>query len=303
MVLVALLFAGGFVSGKVTVTEAEPEVVAFARFALAGTVMLGLVACTTPRELRLKREDLPLLFGIGLTVVAGYNLLTLWGLTMAPASDAGMIVPAVAPFTTMLLAAALFKEPLTHRKLIGAVACVLGQVLIFYDVLQSSPALPQRPLGALLLLLAALCWGLYGVLGRAAAARMSPLAANAWGTAFGVAILLPFTWTKVPALDPAALSPQFWAHFVYLSLGATVLGFWWYYSAVQQIGAGRASLVLNLVPVFVVAIAGVVLGEQPGMVQVAGMFVVVSGLIHANTQPISRRAAAGSLPISGHERR
>jgi drug/metabolite transporter (DMT)-like permease len=303
MVLVALLFAGGFVSSKVTVSEVEPAVVAFARFALAGTVMMGLVAYRTPRELRLKREDLPLLFAIGLAVVAAYNLLILWGLTMAPASDAGMIVPAVAPFTTMLLAAALYNEPLTRRKLFGAVACVLGQVLIFYGVLQSSPAMPQRPLGALLLFLAALCWGLYGVLGRAAAARMSPLAANAWGTVFGVAILVPFTLTKLPSLDPAALSLQFWAHFIYLSLGATVLGFWWYYSAVQQIGAGRASLVLNLVPVFVVAIAGVVLGEQPEMVQLAGMFVVVTGLIIANTQQRSRQVAVHALPVARHERR
>jgi drug/metabolite transporter (DMT)-like permease len=296
MVLVALLFAGGFVSGKVTVTGVAPEIVAFARFAVAGAIMMALVAHRAPRELRLKREDVPLLFGIGLTVVAGYNLLVLWGVTMAPASDAGMIVPAVAPIMTMLLAAAFFKESLTRRQVLGAVACVLGQVLIFHGALQSSPAMPQRPLGALLFFLAALCWALYGLLGRAAAARISPLAANAWGTAFGVVILAPFALTKLPSLDPAALTPEFWAHFIYLSLGATVLGFWWYYSAVQQIGAGQASLVLNLVPVFVVAIAGVVLGEQPGMVQVAGMFIVITALIFANTQLRFRAAALPASP-------
>lgn len=281
MVVVALLFAGGFVSGKVTVRSVAPEIVAFTRFAIAGVVMMALVAFTAPHELRPKRKDLPLILAIGMSVVAAYNLLVLWGVTMAPASDAGMIVPAVAPVTTMLLAAMLFKEPLSARKVVGAIACVIGQVLIFYAILQNSPAAPHRPVGALLFLLAALCWAIYGLLGRVAAARMSPLAANAWGTTFGVMVLLPFAALKLPSLDPAALTLEFWSHLLYLSLGATVLGFWWFYSAVRRIGAGRASLMLNLVPVFVVVIANVMLGERPEAVQIVGMIVVLAGLIYA----------------------
>jgi hypothetical protein len=39
------------------------------------------------------------------------------------------------------------------------------------------------------------------------------------------------------------------------------------------------------------------------MVQLAGMFVVVTGLIIANTQQRSRQVAVHALPIARHERR
>ena len=56
-----------------------------------------------------------------------------------------------------------------------------------------------------------------------------------------------------------------WASVVFLALGGTALGFTWFAEAVRSMGAARASAFINLVPVFAVLQAAVLLGERPAL--------------------------------------
>ena len=61
-----------------------------------------------------------------------------------------------------------------------------------------------------------------------------------------------------------------------------MLGFIWYYEGVKAIGASRTAVFNNLVPVFGVSLAALLLGEQVLASMVAGGVLVAAGVTLTN---------------------
>lgn len=281
MVLMAILWAGAFVSGKLSVASVSPEVVAFLRFLVAGLALVAVMAVRNRKALGLARRDLPLALALGVTGVAGYNLLFFRGLRLSLASDGAMIVPTLNPLLTLFAAAIVLGEPLTARKLSGAGIALVGQVLLFWTLVQAAAHDPARLLGDLYYLASAVLWSAYTILGRIASKRFSPMASTTIATALGAVMLLPFALWQYPGSTGYTL--PFWGHILYLALGATVGAFFLWSRGIEQMGASRTAVFVNLIPVFTVILAALFLGERPTLVQIAGMFLVLGGVFLAGS--------------------
>lgn len=292
MVLMAIFWAGAFVSGKVSVASVPPEIVAFLRFFVAGLSMVGIMlVLRKQKDLGITRRDLPLVIGLGATGIAGYNLLFFWGLYLSPASDGAMIVPTLNPLLTLFGAAILLGERLTAQKLTGASISLVGQVLIFWTLFQSAGQDPQRLAGDLLYVGSAVCWSTYTILGRIAARRFTPMASTAIGSLSGMLMLLPFALWRFPG--STGYTWPFAGHILYLAWGATVAGFFLWSRGLHRLGASRAAVFINLVPVFTVALAALFLGERPTVLQLGGMGIVLAGVFLAGTaKPAATSASA-----------
>jgi drug/metabolite transporter (DMT)-like permease len=85
-------------------------------------------------------------------------------------------------------------------------------------------------------------------------------------------------------LVPQALaaSPTVWANLLFLGVGATGLAFLWYHDGIRALGAPRASIFINLVPVFATLLSTALLGETIGLALVAGGAMVLAGVVLAN---------------------
>lgn len=289
MTLMAVLWAGGFVVGKLSVASVMPEMVAFLRFLGAGLVMLGIMLVWRRGELKVDRKDWLLVFGLGATGIAAYNLLFFRGTYYSLASDGAMIIPTLNPLITLFAAAPILGESLTRRKLTGAGIALVGQTMIFWTLFSAAAQDPDRLLGDLFYVGAAVCWSAYSILGRLAARRFSPLASTTLASLSGVLLLLPFALWQAPA--SSGYTAGFWVNIGYLAIGATVVGFFLWSRGVHRLGASRAAVFINLVPVCTLALAYVVLEERPGALQVAGMLIVLGGVYLAGTVPAPRPSA------------
>ncbi|HEY3366899.1 MAG TPA: DMT family transporter [Symbiobacteriaceae bacterium] len=283
MVLMAILWAGAFVAGKLSVSTVPPDIVAFLRFFIAGTVLVGIAAIWGKESLKLPRRNFLLACGLGLTGIAGYNLLFFIGLQYTPSSDGAMIIPTLTPVVTLFAAALLLGEALTQRKLLGAAISLGGQALIFWALLSTVAHDPARLKGDLIYLAAMFFWAAYGIIGRIAAKRFTPLGATTWGSITGTLMLLPFALWSFPG--SGGYKPMFWADVVYLALGATVAGFFLWSRGLKILGASRSAVFMNMVPVFTVILAFLILGERPSWLQVAGMLVVLTGVYITQSGP------------------
>ncbi len=294
LAVMSLLWAGSFVVGKLTVASVPPEVVAFLRFAVAGSVLMGLLALREPDSLRLWRKDWPLMLGLGATGIALYNLGFFFGLRYGLASHGAMIIPTLNPLITLFAAVPLLGEGLTRRKLSGAAISLVGQVLIFWTLFQQIAGHADRLLGDLFFVGSAVVWSLYTILGRVASRRFSPLAATAWASAVGAVMLIPFALRGARASAAAGTAaylgnPLFWANVLYLGLGATVAGFVIWSRGVTRLGASRAAVFINLVPVSALALSAAFLDEPVTWVQVGGVLLVLSGVYLAGSTPRDAR--------------
>ena len=74
---------------------------------------------------------------------------------------------------------------------------------------------------------------------------------------------------------------------VYLGLGASVISFLCWNIALQKLGTARTVLFGNLIPIFSMIEAVLILGEKINWIHITSAAMVITGLIIANLQSVS----------------
>ena len=129
LLAMAICFGVTLPAGKLAVEELEPITVAAARFVLAA-VLLGVWAARRGSLGLPALSDLPIVLAMGATAVAGYNVLFLYGLELAPATDGAIIVPGFAPVFAVLVGWVALGERSSWRALLGLVVALGGLVAV-----------------------------------------------------------------------------------------------------------------------------------------------------------------------------
>ncbi len=270
----AVAFGGTWPAGKLAVEELQPFTVASARFLLASAILAIWVA--RRGSLRLPaRADLPLVLAMGATAVAGYNVLFLYGLELAPATDGAIIVPGLAPVFAVLIGWLWLGERSSGRAILGLVLAFVGLVV----VVDPSGSLDRdRLAGAALFVAGAICWGIYSHIGKPATARFGAVTATFYATAAGTLMLIPFSLAERGwrGLGDAGLDA--WLPIAYLGIFGTVVAFVLLYEGVRRIGSSPALSFALLVPVFGVLSSVAILGEELRLSTIVGGAAVIGGL-------------------------
>jgi drug/metabolite transporter (DMT)-like permease len=270
----AVAFGGTWPAGKLAVEELQPFTVASARFLLASAILAIWVA--RRGELRLPaRADLPLVLAMGATAVAGYNVLFLYGLELAPATDGAIIVPGLAPVFAVLIGWLWLGERSSGRAILGLVLAFVGLVVV---VDPSGPLDRDRLAGAALFVAGAICWGIYSHIGKPATERFGAVTATFYATAAGTLMLIPFGLAERGWRGLGDAGVDAWLPIAYLGIFGTVVAFVLLYEGVRRIGSSPALSFALLVPVFGVLSSVAILGEELRVSTIVGGAAVIGGL-------------------------
>ena len=286
----ALCFGGTWVAGAVAVDAAPPFTIAAIRFGVASVLLYAWAKLTNRALSPVARPDWPIIAGLGLTAIAGYNWLFLTGLTLAPASDGAIIVPGLAPVFTAVIAGAVLRERLGVRGFLGLAIAAFGLFLVVNPTAGTSD---HRLLGDLLFIAGAALWGVYSVIARVASRRFNAVSATLYGTAFGTVILIPAALLEGGAASIAAAPFNALIGIAYLTVFGTVLAFVFLNMGVARIGAARASAFALLVPIIGVLSSVALLDETLGPLTLVGGLVVLVGLWlieHRGAEPAKQRS-------------
>ena len=292
MLATASAFLGGaMVTAKIAVDGVPPMTVAATRFALATLVLLAIRQLAprfrgTTNAPRL--ADLPIIAGLGMTAAAGYNILLLSGVRLAPASDAAMIGPAVAPIVSTALAALLLRERPRAVAVAGLAVSIAGILLVMSP---SGSVDGSRLAGDLVFVAAGALFGSYLVLSRFAARRFSPLDITLYGSLFGAVVLLPFALLEGGPARLVDAEPSSLLAIGHLAALATVAAFVLLNEGLRRLGVTRSAGFTMMIPVFGVLQAMLLLGEPLAGTAMIGAVVVLVGIW------LSQGGSLPSLPL------
>jgi drug/metabolite transporter (DMT)-like permease len=295
----ALCFGGTWVAGAVAVDAAPPFAIAAVRFGVASILLFAWARLTRRQLSPIARRDWPMVAGLGLTAVAGYNWLFLTGLTLAPASDGAIIVPGLAPVFTALLAGFVLRERLGFRGFVGLAIAAFGLYLV---VNPTGGTDERRLLGDALFIAGAALWGVYNVLARIASRRFNAVSASLYGTALGTAVLVPAALLEGGLGSLASAPAAALVGIAYLAVFGTVAGFVLLNLGVARIGASRASAFALLVPIVGALSSVALLGEELGPLTLVGGAIVLAGLWlieHRGERPVAQAPIAASAQAPG----
>lgn len=271
----AICFGGTWVPAAIAVESVPPFTIAALRFGSASLLLYAWARLFGRPLSPIRNGDWPIVIGLAVTAVAGYNWLFLTGLTLAPATDGAIIVPGLAPVFTLAIAGIVLGERLGARGLAGMAVAAVG---LFLVVRPAGEADGTRLLGDLLFLAGAALWGVYSVLARVASRRFNAVSTSLYGIGLGTVILVPLALLEGGATAIGSAPVEALAGIAYLAVFGTVAAFVLLNLGVARIGASRASAFALLVPVVGVLTSVVFLSESLGPTTIIGGVVVLTGL-------------------------
>jgi len=281
LLLTMALWGGTFIAARVAGQTMGPFSGAFCRFAIASLCLLLLTRHLIGRLPPLKRHQIPLIIILGLSGVFAYNAFFFAGLQQVPAGRAALIV-ALNPTVIALFAVFLLKEPLTPLRFLGIGLSLTGAAIVIGHGNPLNLLTEGISQGDLLIFGCVATWVIYTLVGKRAMQDLSPLVATTYACLVGTAALFLSALAEGFLQEWTRFAPAAWLGVAYLGIFGTAIGFLWYYEGVQAIGSARASIFINLVPVFAIALAALFLQEPISLSLVLGGLLVISGVYLTN---------------------
>ncbi len=273
--LTILLWGTTFVSTKVLLQyDLTPIEILFTRFVMGACFLMLLF----PKRLKgttLKQEAYFAAAGFcGITL---YYLFENNALLYTFASNAALIA-STSPFFTVLLAYFFLKdETIRPQFFIGLILSFTGVGLMsFSDASEFEISLK----GDLLALLAAIIWSFYSIFSK----KISTFGYNTIQTTrrtflYGILLMLPILpFTQLDFTMEKYLNTTVILNLIFLGLGASAICFVTWNLALRALGAIKASLYINVVPMVTVIFSVIILNEKITFMSGAGIFLVLCGL-------------------------
>lgn len=285
LVLATLLWGSSFIALKVAFEGYSPIWVIFIRMAAASLCFVLLWGRL--KHFQYQRGDWRLLALMSLAEPCVYFVLEGLALQYTSASQAGMITSLLPPIVAVL-AFLILKERLSKPALLGFFIAFSGVCWLSYSSEASTHA-PNPLLGNALELAAMGCAAIYCLCLKKLAARYSPISLTALQAFSGALFFLPLALAEgVPNLTLNTSMGAALYLGVFVTLGAYLL----YNSAIMHLELSRAAAFTNLIPIFTLVFAYLVLGETLGAGQLLACGAILLGVVISQRRP--RKATGGA---------
>lgn len=281
LIVAAIFWALTPIFGRILAEYQAPYALALGRFLVASVVLYALFRASGLALPRLTWRQASLFALLGFTGVCLHNVLVFKGVEYTEANRANVIFSTIA-IIVAVLDFALFGKRFRLGALAGIALGVAGTIVVITDGRPGDLLQGAIGVGDLLILASAASWALYSVLGRPLLAQLPELTVTLYAAVFGTALLVPFTILDAGALPALLRDARALAMIAFLGVFGSAFGFLWYYQAVDRLGAMAAAAYINLVPIFGVALAALILGEVPSPALLAGGALVIVGLFLIN---------------------
>jgi len=289
LVLTMFFWGGTWIAARVVVQDVAPLAAAAWRFLFSVVSLAAIVLWHYRRVPALRGREWLHVLALGATGIFLYNVCFLYGMQHMPAGR-GALVVALNPVVVTFGAWLLLGEVMTRLKALGSAVALIGCLTVIGKGSPLAPLTGDIGVGELLILACAGLWAAYTLIGRVAMRTISPLVATTYASIVGWLLLLAVALANAPADLVPVYTPRAWAALLFLGLLGTTLGFTWFNQGVQRIGAARASIFINLVPVCAVVQAAWLLDERPGPSVLFGGLLVLAGVVL--TQSSTRKVQA-----------
>lgn len=280
MLLVVVFYAGNILVGE-SLNSLPPLTIAFCRLVIAFLCLAPLAGKAAWRARGVFRTQWRPLLLLTLTGVAFFNTF-IYGALQFTSSTNVSVLESLIPALTLALSALLLRERLRSVQWWGVALSLSGALWVITDGQLLRLAELSWNVGDGIMVGAIISWAVYSIAVTRHLHLFPTFSVVLVMTGLGVLVLAPLVaieWLVlgVPTLTVAEHVPGL----LYLGMFPSVVALLFYNRAVQRLGAARASVFLNFLPVVTMAGAVLWLGAELTAAKVIGALVVILGVLLA----------------------
>lgn len=277
LILIAIIWALNFSVVKVSLEEIDALSFNALRYVLAA----GLLAFTTKKRgypLRVERQDVWPLIVIALVGNVLYQIFFIIGVDYTYSANAAVMLGTI-PVWVAVLSHLFTEEKLTKYKTLGIGLAFVGILLIVTGSKQGISFASKTFLGDLIILGAAISWGVYTILAKKFLKKYPSTQFTGVMSIIGMVCLLLIGLPNLVSVEWTKVSLVGWMGVMYSGLLSIGLAYLIWNNSVSKIGAVRTAAYQNLVPVLGLVFGVVLLQEALTLQQYSGSAMVIAGII------------------------
>lgn len=273
LLLVVILWGINVVMIKYLTKFFPPLALAPIRLFLATCLLVPAVVFKYGFEIPPRTAWMPMA-GVSLFAIFLHHITLSWGVSATSGTHAALIL-GLNPLLTAILASRMAAEPLTWSKGLGVILGFSGVVLVVSSRSQGTATF----IGDFVMLVSMLVAVIGYIFVKKSTAQVTPLVVTAYSHAVASMALIIFglfanpVWIYDGAFEAWPLSVL-----LFSSLVNTALGALWWNMGIQRLGASKASLFQNGIPIAGVFASAMFLGEQLQWGHLAALLLVILGV-------------------------
>ena len=285
-VILAPIFWGfTFVLYKYANESFRPVSIAFLRLFVSIFFLFGF-AFLFRRLGRIKKRDQKWFLLMALFEPFFYFLGEANGMTLVTPTVGAVIIatiPLIVPFSAYYL----FGEKLTRLNHAGLVISFAGVLMV---ILNRHGGAFTDPKGILLMFVAVVSAVGYTMVARKLVSDYNPITITAYQSLYGLIMFLPlFVFREIPRLDLQAVTSSSLLALGYLGVFGSGICFILLTLGIRELGAARANIFANIVPVVAAIVSFLLLKEPMPSIKILGILVAILGLLMSQVSSINWR--------------
>ncbi len=282
---VTILWGYNWVIMKESLQYCDPFVFTAMRI-FAGSFILLLILAWKRRSI--VPHNIPLLILTGILSTTGGTAVAMWALTSGEAGKTAILVYTM-PFWALLLGWPILSERIRGLHWLAAGLALSGLMLIL-----APWKISLDIAGSLLAIAAGLMWAAGSILIKIMAKKsdFDLLSVTAWQLFFG-AIPIGVLVVLIPS-PLVSWTPYLLGALTYNIVFATAIAVLLWFYALQKLPAGSATMGTLATPVIGAVAAAIQLGERPSVTDMAGMILILCGIVLLTFLDLRRSREAGN---------
>jgi drug/metabolite transporter (DMT)-like permease len=290
LLLMPLFFVSNLVIGRATASVVEPYTLAFWRWVIATALVLPIAWRGLADSYDAFRRVVPQLATLGVLgmVICGGGVYL--SLRYTTATNATLIYTG-STILVVVMEAIFFRQRLSPLRLIGALIGFLGIAVIILQGDLARLFTLSLNIGDIGIAIAAFSWAVYSlILKRREISELPTLPLFAAISIAGTLVLIPPMLFEQLTYGAFPHGRDQWTAIVALAIFPSVLAFLLYQLGVKYAGPSITGMFFYLLPVYGVGLAALTLGERIAPYHIAGLLLVLGGVVLA-TEPFKKSKA------------
>lgn len=252
----------------------SPFLITFFRFFFAAFIFFFFLKMLG-KKIIVGKSNLLLFFWLGFFGFVLHNAMMVKGLEGTSAGLTSVIMSLIVVLV-VLIDWVILKSIPSLQVILGITLSITGVYFVVFDrfSLDSNNFFDE-----FFIFLSALSWAIYTVMCRDALKQHDEIVVLTYATFFAVLFLTPVPLVQSGLVAEIIVDPFPMLLLVFTGLVSSALTFFWHQQAIRKIGIVTTSVFLNLVPVFGVISASLILKEEINIRMAIGTIITVGGIL------------------------
>ena len=286
LVIATLCWGGNAVAGKLAVGHVSPMMLTFWRWFVAVAIIFAISVPQLVKDWPIVRKNLPILIFLGVIGYVVFNAALYTAVNYTTAINV-TVEQAVIPMLIFVINFLLFRMKVSWAQILGFTLTLFGGVITAVHGDLGTLVTLTVNFGDAIMMIAVMAYAIYTV-----ALRWRPQVnwrtLMAFPALFALICTTPLVFWEFAADRRLWPETRGWRIVLYTGIFASLIAQILYIVGVQKIGANRAGLFINLVPVFGTLLSVAILGEALQVFHIVALALALGGIAIAEWgKPVS----------------